>query len=477
MGLPDYIDNKNFKLEDILRQIIEDEKQFTLDIATGFFRIEAWLRLEEAMNKLQSLRLLIGRDPTIRPAERDRIDLVCFFRKNVQQQLEDEPFNLPYKHQIDRMIDYLQRDEVQVRLYGALGDKSQFLHAKAYIFDHYSIIGSSNFTPAGLEGNTELNIINKIKAIASDLRNNWFENFWNDPSVDLDYKAKLIDALNASKFGSKAYTPYQVFLKAVYELFKDESLRGEVERTTLELASFQQEGFERAVRLIEKHRGCLVADAVGLGKTYIGLRVLDYYLIKLRRPGYVPRAVVVCPAQLRDLVWRKKLDEFGIKADVLSQEEISRQSFDIRRFTHYDLVVVDEAHSFRNSSTNRYRNLLKLVSSGKRNKRVLLLTATPINNNVFDLYHQISLLTRNSDTYYREDGISNLKTYFQALNKGGVEITELLFQTMVRRSRQDVIRRQQAGEEIKINGQLIQFPKRELEQFTYNFEASFAGLS
>ncbi len=476
MPLPDYIDNSQHTLEYILKQLIEDENQHILDIATGFFRIEAWLRLEEAMNRLSSFRLLIGRDPTIRPAESDRIDLIRFFRKSIQEQLEGEPFKLAYKHQIERMIAYLQRDDVQVRLFGALGEKSQFLHAKAYIFDQYSIVGSSNFTPAGLQGNTELNIVNKISAIASDLRHNWFEKFWNDPSVDLEYKAKLIDALNASKFGSKPYTPYQVFLKALYELFKDEAIIGEGERTTLELASFQQEGFERAVKLMEKHRGCIVADAVGLGKTYIGLRVLDYYLIKLRRPGYVPRALVVCPAQLRDLVWIKKLDEFGIKADILSHEEVSRQNFDARRFSQYDLVVVDEGHNFRNSATNRYRNLLKLVSSGKRNKRVLLLTATPINNSIFDLYHQISLLTRGSDTYYRENGISNLKTYFKALAKGGVEITELLFQTMVRRSRKDVIRRQQAGEEIKIHGQLIHFPKRELEQFTYNFEGSFAGL-
>jgi superfamily II DNA or RNA helicase len=476
MHLPDYIDNSTHTLESILKQLIENENQHNLDIATGFFRIEAWLRLEEAMNRLTSFRLLIGRDPAIRPAESDRIDLIRYFRKNIQEQLEDEPFKLAYKRQIDRAIAYLQQNHIRVRLFGASGNKSQFLHAKAYIFDRYSIVGSSNFTPAGLQGNTELNIVNKISAIASDLRENWFEKLWNDPSTDVDYKAKLIDALNASKFGSKPYTPYQVFLKALYELFKDETLVTEGDRTTLELASFQQEGFERAVRLIERHRGCIVADAVGLGKTYIGLRVLDYYLIKDRRPRYVPRALVVCPAQLRDLVWIKKLDEFGIKADVVSHEEASRQSFDIRRYSYYDIVVVDEGHNFRNSATNRYRNLQKLVSSGKRNKRVLLLTATPINNSVFDLYHQILLLTRGSETYYREWGISNLKGYFRELAKGGVEITELLLQTMVRRSRQDVIRRQVAGEEIRINGKLIHFPKRELEKFTYNFEDSFTGL-
>lgn len=475
MILPDYIDNSKNTLEAVLTDLIKDDRQLVLDIATGFFRIEAWLRLEDAMNQLTHLRLLIGRDPAIRPAESDRIDLVKHLRRVIQQQLEEEPFNIEYKHQIDRAIAYFQQDHIQMRLFGAVGDKPQFLHAKAYIFDRYSIIGSSNFTPSGLENNSELNVVNKIEAISRDLRENWFERFWNDPSVDLDYKSKFIDALNASKFGSKAYTPYQVFLKALYELFKEESVVGEGDLTTVELASFQQEGFARAIRLINKHGGCMVADAVGLGKTYIGLRVLEYYLIKERRPGKVPRALVICPAQLRDLVWIKKLDEFGIKADVLSHEEISRQTFDIRRYNNHDIIVVDESHNFRNSATNRHRNLQKLLSSGKL-KKLLLLTATPINNNIFDLYHQISLLTRGQNTYYRTDGISNLQSYFKALDKGEREATNLLFETMVRRSRQDVIRRQQAGEEIRIAGKLIHFPKRELENFTYNFEVNFSGL-
>ncbi|MBD2296829.1 helicase [Anabaena sphaerica FACHB-251] len=476
MALPDYIDNNQKTLEEVLKELILNESQTNLDIATGYFRIEAWISLEQAFKTLTNLRLLIGRDPTIRPAERDRIDLSRYFRLDVQKQLESEKYKLKYKQQIDRLIEYLQQDHIQVRLYGVIGEGVQFLHAKAYIFDNYSIIGSSNFTPAGLRGNTELNVLNKITVIAQDLRSQWFEKFWNDKSVDQGYKAKLIDALNASKFGSKPYTPYQVFLKALYELFKEDSLpEGDI-RTSLELANFQQEGFERAVRLLERHRGCIVADAVGLGKTYIGLRVLDHYLIKDRQPGYVPRALVVCPAQLRDLVWRKKLDEYGIKADVVSQEEISRKTFDLRRYNKYDIIVVDESHNFRNSATNRYRNLQKLLGSGKRSKRVLLLTATPINTSIYDLYHQILLLPCSTETYYRKYGIPHLKTYFKALAKGEEEITELLFQTMVRRSRQDVIKRQLAGEEIYIAGQKIRFPKRKLQQFTYNFEASFQGF-
>lgn len=477
MPLPDYIDNDRNKLASVLTTIIHKENQTNLDIATGYFRIEAWIRLEQPFNELTSLRLLIGRDPTILPAERDRVDLTRYFRRNVQGQLEGEPFNLSYKQQIDRLIAYLEQAHIQVRLYGAMAEGTPFLHAKAYIFDDYGIVGSSNLTPSGLDGNTELNVLIKQSAIARDLRLNWFEKFWTDQSVDTDYKTKLIATLNASKFGSKPYTPYQVFVKALYELFKEEvGLEKSNDRTSLELASFQQEGFERAVRLLERHNACMVADAVGLGKTFIGLRLLDHYLIKDKRPGYVPRALVICPAQLRDLVWRKKLDDFGIKATVISQEELGRKTFDTKQFSRYDIVVVDESHNFRNSGTNRYHNLQKLLQGGKKNKRVVLLTATPINNTVFDLRNQILLLTRNRESYYQEWGISNLQGYFQALNRGDTEITELLMQTMVRRSRQDVIKRQQAGEQIFIAGKEIHFPKRQLEQFTYNFESSFQGL-
>ena len=405
--LPDYIDNSHHTLQDALNTIIKDEKQLTLDIATGFFHIEAYVRLEAALNQLTSFRLLLGRDPTIKPGESDRIDLIRYFKKELYREIDEKPLLSEYQQQIERLIAYLQRDDVQARLFGECAEK-QFLHAKAYIFDNYSIVGSSNFTPGGLEGNTELNIVNKIGLIAHDLRHNWFNKFWNDSSVDIDYKAKLIDVLNASKFGTKAYTPYQIFLKVLYELFKDDSVVIEG-GSTLELASFQQEGFERAVKLIEQHRGCMIADAVGLGKTFIGLRLLEYYLIKLRKPGFVPRALVICPAQLRDLLWHKKLDEFGIKVDIISHEEISRENFDISKYNRHEIVIVDESHNFRNSATNRYRNLLKLVNSGERSKRIALLTATPINTSIYDLYHQILLLTRGSEKYYREWGIPSLK--------------------------------------------------------------------
>ncbi|MGV2437204.1 MAG UNVERIFIED_CONTAM: SNF2-related protein [Anaerolineae bacterium] len=88
---------------------------------------------------------------------------------------------------------------------------------------------------------------------------------------------------------------------------------------------------------------------------------------------------------------------------------------------------------------------MKLLATGNPNKRVILMTATPINNSIWDLYHQVSFITRQTDTFFREYGIRNLNSFFREVKDGGADIFLLLEQTMVRRSRQDVKQRQQAG--------------------------------
>lgn len=127
-----------------------------------------------------------------------------------------------------------------------------------------------------------------------------------------------------------------------------------------------------AMRLLDRWGGVLVADAVGLGKTYIGLSLLERELLHKRRRGRVPRGVIICPAQLRELVWKPRLAEFGIPVvDVLSQEELGRADFDWKRYRNVDVLLVDESHNFRNPDTNRYRTLSKVITGG-RHKRVIL---------------------------------------------------------------------------------------------------------
>ncbi len=468
---PDYLDNTPGKsLAEALRRIILEMEQRQLDIATGFFDPQVWELLGEALMQLDRFRLLLGTEPDLEGRAGDgRLDLRAYYKRIMQGELEALPLNARYAALVDELLLFLDRSGVDIKLYPS------FLHAKAYLFQRVAIVGSSNFTLAGVTRKAELNLVNKSDTVANALREDWFEPFWDEAEA---YKDDLIQALRDSKFGTTPYTPFDVFIKALYEYFKDRlSMDSPEAHLGVNLATFQQEGLREAIRLLDRHRGVMIADAVGLGKTYIGMGLLEHYLLKRRRKGRIPKGLVVCPAQLRDLVWNPKLDEYGIKATVRSMEEVSRQDFDWKLFSHYDLVLVDESHNFRNPSTGRHQNLNKIICTGKRDKFVILMTATPINNSIWDLYHQLMLMTRGSDHYYRTVGIGNLKGFFQRVVEGAAELFTLLEETAVRRSRYDIKKRQQAGEEVRLPGKgVIQFPKRLLHTIEYNLERTYRGF-
>ncbi|MCL6430576.1 MAG: helicase, partial [Anaerolineae bacterium] len=452
-----------------LAGLILELGQRRLDAATGFFEPGAWRLLHEAFPHLERFRLLLGRAPEIAARGEDTLDLRQLYRRHFQGDLEALPYDATYAALADSLLAFLRRPTVEVRLYPS------FLHAKAYIFSDVAVVGSSNLTEAGLTRKAELNLVRKEQAVAAALREEWFERFWAEAE---EYKDELIAALEQSKFGSAAHTPFEVFIKALYEYFKDRLLVTAPEAGVgVDLASFQQEGLREAIRLLDRHRGVLIADAVGLGKTYIGMAILEHYLLRRRRHGHIPRGLVVCPAQLRDTVWAPRLDEFGIKATLCSMEEMGRHEFNWRAFRSYDLVLVDEAHNFRNPGTRRYENLNRLICAGRREKYVVLMTATPINNSIWDLYHQVMLMARGSESYYRDYGISNLRGFFKRVAEGSAELFDLLEQTAVRRSRYDIKKRQEGGEPIILPGKgEVRFPRRELRTIHYNLEQTYRGL-
>lgn len=465
--LPDIIDNAATNFAEALKHTILTANQRHLDVATGYFAPEVWRMIGDAFAELHAFRLLIGERPDVPTGGPEAIDLRRYYRAKIADELSHLNFNRQHAQLVDELLAFLTRDEVQVRLFGG-----PFLHAKAYIFEQTSFVGSSNFTPSGLTRNSELMMTSMSQAIARELRE-WFEGKWVQSE---DYKPDLIETLHASKFGSKPYTPFEVFMKALYEYFKERISLEQDRVATVDLARFQEEGKAEAIRLLDKWGGVLVADAVGLGKTFIGLSLLERELLTKRQRGKVPRGLVICPAQLRDLVWRPRLAEFGIPVvDVLSQEELGRADFEWRRYRDLDVVLVDESHNFRNPGTGRYSNLMKLLIGGRR-KRVILMTATPVNNSLYDFYHQLLLLARGDEHFYRPMGISNLRSYFKAAMEGGLEIFDLLEETTVRRSRADIRRRQEAGEAVMVNGKPVRFPERVLERIDYDLDSTYQGL-
>jgi SNF2 family DNA or RNA helicase len=239
---------------------------------------------------------------------------------------------------------------VQVRLH----DKG-FLHAKCWLFysdrpgqemlfDRFrpilAIVGSSNFTIPGLTSNREPNLAHKVLLDPAEVEDpdaaysvswlsdvkpsdritlanrqllksevgaraiidleNWYERQWAD---GVDFKQELISLLDASKFGAKEYTPYQVYMKALYEYFRDD-LGGEAPtstRSAINLAEFQEDAVKKARKILSRYDGVMIADSVGLGKTWIGKKLLEDFAYHMRQ-----KALVICPASLRDM-WEREL--------------------------------------------------------------------------------------------------------------------------------------------------------------------------
>src|SRR5271166_5840246 len=163
----------------------------------------------------------------------------------------------------------------------------------------------------------------------------WFERQWAD---SVDFKDALIELLDASKFGTKEYTPYEVYTKALYEYFKEElgENSAELGRSAVDLAEFQEDAVKKARRILARYDGVLIADSVGLGKTWIGKKLLEDSAYHRRQ-----KAVVICPASLREM-WQKELASATIAAQLIGMEELGRDTFNPTPYAEADVILIDE---------------------------------------------------------------------------------------------------------------------------------------
>ena len=469
------IDNSDVKLSTFLNDVLKEVPNTRFDIATAFFNIQAYSLIKDNIQEVKSFRLLLGKAPEIRSETTLGDILLKMIREEVEgYELSEEKDNL-----VKEFIEFLNRENVEVRLY----DK-EFLHGKAYIFDELVVVGSSNFTPAGLTHNTELNSVS-LESEARYVRTNWFDKFWNEA---VDFKAGLIRLLEASRFGTREYTPYEVYIKSLYELqkddikYEDEGKEEESDRpaSKVNLSEFQEDAVRRVFSRLKKYRACMVADSVGLGKTWIAKRIIEEFGFYKRK-----RFLIVCPAQLRGM-WREAVKDLILSESILSQEELASTDFlhkakeavgsDLKEVS---LIVVDESHNFRNPLSNRWENLFTLImdhiAKGGERPYIVFLTATPINNTIWDLYWQVMLLIRTDQKAFLKEGISGLFQYFKDIDKEGdtTLLNDLMNEISIRRTR-DYIKKNYPDAEI--NGKKIIFPERVLENVDYQLDKAYQGL-
>ncbi|MEG3970617.1 helicase-related protein [Microcoleus sp. T2B6] len=425
---------------DFLKAKVEENS--TLSIVSAYFTIYAFDALKEQLLSIKSLKFLFGEPRFIKSLDPRKTDKKAF-------QIEDEGLQLQNRLQQKRVAkecaEWIEK-KVQIRSV----KQSNLLHGKMYHIAHNgtenAITGSSNFTVRGLglgrkNNNIELNLEVDSKRDTRDLKA-WFDELWNDAELIEDVKQDVLLYLEQLYQNNTPEFIYYKTLFHIFETFLDDLEKNDILSEQLHffnteiwnsLFEFQKDGVKAAINKIGRYNGCIIADSVGLGKTFEALAVIKYF--ELRNKGTV---LVLCPKKLREN-WtvylaqnNSELNPFlkdGFNYAVLSHTDLSRDSgrsgdIDLAtiKWGNYDLVVIDESHNFRNnikSKRDEFGNLIRksryerlmddIIKSGVKTQ-VLLLSATPVNNDLKDLRNQLYFITEGRDAAFGESlGIASLR--------------------------------------------------------------------
>lgn len=411
---------KGQNLKDRFKVLINDTRLF--DCLVGYFYASGFHALYKSLEKTEKIRILIGISTNkqtfdlIETANKTSQMLLQFSHAEVKQEVEEtvmaEMENSEDNHDaeegVNRFIEWIRSKKLEIRAY-----PSDKIHAKVYIltFDKDDrdtgrvITGSSNFTQAGLMDNLEFNVELKNRA-DYDFAQNKFNELWEDA---VDVSEKYVETIQTKTWLSDSITPYELYLKFLYEYFKDElNLTEEVITKYLpeefKKLEYQDDAVLNAKKILEEYGGVFVSDVVGLGKTYISSMLAG------QLDG---RTLVLAPPVLLQKTnpgsWPNVFSDFRIQADC---ESIGKLDHLIKIGTDkYTNIIIDEAHRFRTESNITYEKLAEIC----RGKRVILVTATPYNNSPKDILSQIKLFQK-----VRKSTIPNLadlEKFFGALEK------------------------------------------------------------
>lgn len=457
-------------------------------IATAYVNPAGFMLLADELEKMPRIRILLGADPHPEPLLQAHSD--SDLRKRLDAALDNHVhwlkaerdalgFEMTATRSAKRLVAWLraadERGEpvVEIRRY-----TGGFLHGKAFISHHPThpgyLAGSSNLTYAGLMRNAELNVGASGQHGSTPQVIDWFEECWADSEAfDL---AGLYEPLWAE------HTPWSVFLRMLLARYGEHLDDEQAGPTRFELTRFQADGVKRMRRLLDGIGGVLVADEVGLGKTFLALEVIAAATEEQRQ-----RVLVAAPAALKASVWDPVLERYDIsrRVSVHSYEEI-RSRMDPNHPDHtgfYEraedaaLVIVDEAHNLRNASAARSEALDRIILAGRHPKKVVLLTATPVNNSLIDLETLVKYFIRD-DARFASIGIPSIRKYIrdaQALDPEALtpaHLFDLMDQVAVRRTRK-FVKDNYSGETIAGPGGTkipVEFPDADVRRVDYELD-------
>lgn len=373
-----------------------------LCIATAFFSLDALFLIADALEGFDKVRILFGGDADAK----QRLRLLQLLRTQSDEDLLTQRESVPNLSPLKQVEALFVAGKIEARCY-----TTKKFHAKAYLVrrsmfpPELGVLGSGNFTRAGLTQNIELNVL--LTTEQTSQLGVWFEERWKEAIKD-DVTA---DVLHEIRRQIDLYNPYALYLKALTLWGQQQQDNSALVGSTLAqmLDPHQVQGYRQALRIIEQQHGVMVCDGVGLGKSFIALALME----KCCRDGLnvlliAPKSILVsswqgylkeylgCYTQPFGSIYDIPMTSFGFDLDEEKADEPTQAKIEqLRRLAERaDVLVIDESHNFRKTSALRYKNLMEIVAPSRgRRKKTILLTATPINTAYHDMSAQLALIT------------------------------------------------------------------------------------
>ncbi len=474
-------------LYDRFNKILNKNTEF-FDVLVGYFRVSGFYLLEAALENVKKTRILIGINTDqqivdlyeesqgqITQMNLSSIEAISKYKNQLEKEFEKSDDTEEVEKGVNKFISLLKDRKLEIRLY-----TKQPIHAKIYIMRDYKdspdfgrvITGSSNFSQSGLVNNLEFNVELK-NSVDVQFALEKFEELWEE-SVEIN--KDCIDTIENKTWVKSDITPYEMYVKFLYEYFKEEINDDLI--NNIDSSKFYPDGFVplqyqkdaviQAKRILEKHNGIFISDVVGLGKTYICA------MLGQELDG---RSLFLCPPVLV-YYWERVLSDFGVRGYKVESEgklgKIVEEGSE-----QYKYVFIDESHRFRNADTEQYK-LLHEICVGKK---VILISATPQNNYNTDIANQLYLFqsknkstivnARNLELFFdtlrkKLNGLDkSTEEYKQIIKSNSEEIRDkILREVMIRRTRTEI--QKNYADDLKKQG--LKFPKvSDPKKLTYEF--------